>query len=118
MASGLSSAFGFSAFDVIMPCSSMYHATAWGLPFTAAINGCKLVLPCDRMDGARLADLINAEGVTFSGGVPTIWPLYLAHLDTTGTGVGNLKRIVIGCSAVPRGKAGRARTRTRLNYRP
>src|SRR3546814_13442386 len=53
MAAGLSSAFVFSAFDVIMPCSSMYHATAWGLPFTAAINGCKLALPCDRMDGAR-----------------------------------------------------------------
>src|SRR3546814_6900529 len=73
MAASLSSAVGLSAFDVIMPCSSMYHATAWGLPFTAAINGCKLVLPCDRMDGASLADLINEEGVTFSGGVPTIW---------------------------------------------
>src|SRR3546814_9696529 len=48
MAAGLSSAFGFSAFDVIMPCSSMYHATAWGLPFTAAINGCKLVLQIGR----------------------------------------------------------------------
>src|SRR3546814_999208 len=59
MAAGLSSAFGFSAFDVIMPCSSMYHATAWGLQFTAAINGCKLVLPCDRMDGASIADLIR-----------------------------------------------------------
>src|SRR3546814_10349758 len=79
MAAGLSSAFGFSAFDVIMPCSSMYHATAWGLPFTAAFNGCKLVLPCDRMDGASLADLINEEGVTFSGGVPTIWTMYLAQ---------------------------------------
>src|SRR3546814_4043887 len=63
MAAGLSSAFGFSAFDVIMPCSSMYHATAWGLPFTAAINGCKLVLPCDRMDGASLADQIGRAHV-------------------------------------------------------
>src|SRR3546814_11477970 len=53
------------------------------------------------MDGASLADLINEEGVTFSGGVPTIWTMYLAHLDTTGTGVGNLKRLVIGGSAVP-----------------
>src|SRR3546814_20308709 len=43
MAAGLSSAFGFSAFDVIIPCSSLYLATAWGLPFTAALNGCKLL---------------------------------------------------------------------------
>lgn len=105
MAAGLSSAFGFSAFDTIMPCSSMYHATAWGLPFTAAINGCKLVLPCDRMDGASLAELILDEGVTFSGGVPTIWTMYLAHLETSGKGVGDLKRLVIGGSAVPRAMA-------------
>src|SRR3546814_7844713 len=31
--------------------------------------------------------------------------MYLAHLDTTGTGVGNLKRLVIGVSAVPRAMA-------------
>ncbi|WP_422059680.1 long-chain fatty acid--CoA ligase [Sphingopyxis sp.] len=105
MAAGLSSAFGFSAFDTIMPCSSMYHATAWGLPFTAAINGCKLVLPCDRMDGASLSDLILDEGVTFSGGVPTIWTMYLAHLEASGKGVGDLKRLVIGGSAVPRAMA-------------
>lgn len=105
MAAGLSSAFGFSAFDTIMPCPSMYHATAWGLPFTAAINGCKLVLPCDKMDGASLADLILQEGVTFSGGVPTIWTMYLAHLESSGKGVGELKRLVIGGSAVPRAMA-------------
>jgi acyl-CoA synthetase (AMP-forming)/AMP-acid ligase II len=105
MAAGLSSAFGFSAFDAIMPCSSMYHATAWGLPFTAAINGCKLVLPGDKMDGASLAGLITDEGVTFSGGVPTIWTMYLAHLENSGQGVGELKRLVIGGSAVPRAMA-------------
>ena len=105
MAAGLSSAFGFDAFDVIMPCSSMYHATAWGLPYAAALNGCKLVLPCDRMDGASLARLIADEGVTFSGGVPTIWTMYLAHLEAHGLGVGNLKRVVIGGSAVPRAMA-------------
>lgn len=105
MAAGLNSAFGFNAFDVIMPCSSMYHATAWGLPYAAAINGCKLVLPCDRMDGASLARLICDEGVTFSGGVPTIWTMYLAHIAASGQDVGALKRVVIGGSAVPRAMA-------------
>src|SRR3546814_19282202 len=105
MAASLSSAVGLSAFDVIMPCSSMYHATAWALPFTAAINGCKLVLPCDRMDGASLADLLNGEGVTFSGGVPTIWTMYPAHLDTTGQRVGTTKTRVISGRAVTGGLA-------------
>ncbi|QTH24620.1 long-chain fatty acid--CoA ligase [Rhizorhabdus wittichii] len=104
-AAGLSGALGFSAFDCVMPCQSMYHATAWGLPFAAAINGCKIVLPCDRMDGASLQALIQAEGVTFSGGVPTIWTMYLEHLRRSGQGVGSLRRIVIGGSAVPRAMA-------------
>ncbi|MGX7927213.1 long-chain fatty acid--CoA ligase [Tsuneonella sp. HG094] len=105
MAAGLSSAFGFSSFDVIMPCSSLYHATAWGLPFTAAVNGCKVVLPCDKFDGASLQELIKSEGVTFSGGVPTIWTMYLDYLERTGEDVGALKQLVIGGSAVPRAMA-------------
>jgi fatty-acyl-CoA synthase len=105
MASGLAGAFGFDAFDVVMPCSSLYHATAWGLPFGAPINGCKLVMPCDKMDGASLQELIINEGVTFSGGVPTIWTMYLAYLEKTGARPGNLQRLVIGGSAVPRAMA-------------
>lgn len=105
MAAGLASAFGLSAFDVVMPCSSLYHATAWGLPFVCPINGCKLVLPAERMDGASLQELISAEGVTFSGGVPTIWTMYLSHLDQTGQTPGTLNRIIIGGSAVPRAMA-------------
>ncbi len=105
MAAGLSGAFALSAFDCIMPCSSLYHGTAWGLPFAAAINGCKFVLPCDKMDGASLQELIKSEGVTLSGGVPTIWTMYLAHLERSGEDSGSLARLVIGGSAVPRAMA-------------
>jgi len=105
LAAGLSGAFGLSAFDCVMPCSSLYHGTAWGLPFAAAINGCKFVLPCDKMDGRSLQELIKSEGVTFSGGVPTIWTMYLDHLERTGEDAGSLDRLVIGGSAVPRAMA-------------
>ncbi|GAM97555.1 3-methylmercaptopropionyl-CoA ligase [alpha proteobacterium U9-1i] len=105
MGSSLNSAFGFDAFDVVMPCSSLFHATAWGLPFAAPLNGCKLVLPCEKMDGASLQALIVSEGVTFTGGVPTIWTMYLAHLEQTGEMPGRLERVVIGGSAVPRAMA-------------
>lgn len=105
LAAGLSGAFGLSAFDCVMPCSSLYHGTAWGLPFAAAINGCKFVLPCDKMDGRSLQELIRNEGVTFSGGVPTIWTMYLDHLERSGEDAGTLERLVIGGSAVPRAMA-------------
>ncbi|WP_054948205.1 AMP-binding protein, partial [Novosphingobium sp. KN65.2] len=105
LAAGLSGALNFSAFDVVMPCQSLYHATAWGLPFAGAINGVKFVFPCDRFDGASLQQLIVDEGVTFSGGVPTIWTLYLDHLARTGETPGSLQRVIIGGSAVPRDMA-------------
>ena len=105
LAGGLSGAMGFSAFDVVMPCQSLYHATAWGLPFAGAINGVKFVLPGDRMDGASLDELIRDEGVTFTGGVPTIWTMYLAHLAKTEGNTASLTRVFIGGSAVPRDMA-------------
>ena len=107
LGSSLNSAFGFNAFDVVMPCSSLFHATAWGLPFAAPLNGCKLVFPCEKMDGASLQSLIAKEGVTFTGGVPTIWTMYLAHLESSGEEPGKLQRVVIGGSAVPRAMAER-----------
>lgn len=104
-AGGLSGALGFSAFDVVMPCQSLYHATAWGLPFAGPINGVKFVFPCDKFDGASLQKLVEEEGVTFSGGVPTIWTMYLDHLERTGGSPGTLQRVIIGGSAVPRDMA-------------
>ena len=101
MAAGLASAFGFTAFDVVMPCSSLYHATAWGLPFAAPVCGAALVLPGDKMDGASLHELIVTHGVTFTGGVPTIWTNYLAWLKAQDQSPKTLKRVVIGGSAVP-----------------
>jgi fatty-acyl-CoA synthase len=88
-----------------MPCQSLYHAAAWGLPFAGAINGVKFVLPSDKMDGASIDELVRTEGVTFSGGVPTIWTMYLDHLDRTGGSTGTFDRVFIAGSAVPRDMA-------------
>jgi len=102
LASGLTGALGFSAFDAVMPCQSLYHANAWGLPFAGAINGVKFVLPADRFDGPSLDELIHNEGVTFAGGVPTIFTMYLDYLDRAKTGTCGLQRVIIGGSALPR----------------
>ncbi|MFC3052100.1 long-chain fatty acid--CoA ligase [Kordiimonas pumila] len=105
MASSLTSAFALDVFDCIMPCSSFYHATGWGLPFAGALNGCAFALPCDRMDAASLHELVIEEGVTFTCGVPTIWTMFLDYLDRHTKSTGSLQRIVIGGSAVPRAMA-------------
>src|SRR3546814_12268550 len=100
-----------------MPCQSLYHATAWGLPFVAAINGCKVVLPADRFDGASLQQLIQEEEVTFSGGVPTIWTMSLNHMARTAATPASLRHIVPRVSWVPRAMAERFQIRNGVQHR-
>ncbi|MFW2851393.1 long-chain-fatty-acid--CoA ligase [Sphingomonas sp. TX0543] len=90
-----------SARDSVLMVVPMYHANAWGMVYSAPAAGAKLVLPGARMDGESLVDLIEQEGVTFSSAVPTIWQGVLHYLKASGRGLGGLKRVVIGGSAVP-----------------
>ncbi len=69
----LPDSLSLSAHDCLLPVVPMFHVNAWGIPYAAAMNGCKLVLPGPKLDGASLFDLMEAEGVTCSAGVPTIW---------------------------------------------
>src|SRR3546814_17053406 len=101
-----------------MPCQSLYHATAWGLPFVAAINGCKVVLPADRFDGASLQQLIQEEEVTFSGGVPTIWTMYLNHLARTAETTVKFRTIVNGGCIGQESSSGRGCTNVNIQRGP
>ena len=51
----------------------MFHVNAWGLPYVACMVGAKLVFPGPWLDGKSLHELFEAEGVTMSAGVPTVW---------------------------------------------
>jgi fatty-acyl-CoA synthase len=59
--------------DSILIGSSMFHVNAWGLPYSAAIAGAKLVFPGPFLDAESVLDLIEQEHVTLAGAVPTIW---------------------------------------------
>nr|WP_137864271.1 MULTISPECIES: long-chain-fatty-acid--CoA ligase [unclassified Sphingomonas] len=92
---------GITSADVVMPVVPMFHANAWGLPFAVPAAGAKLVLPGRHLDGASLARLIGAEGVTIAVGVPTVWLGLCDHLDATGTHLPSLKRILVGGASMP-----------------
>jgi fatty-acyl-CoA synthase len=94
-------AYCLSARDTILVAIPMFHANAWGFPFSAPAVGASLVLPGRDLDGASLAALIRDEKVTIAGGVQTVWIGLLDHLDATGGEVPSLERVIIGGSKCP-----------------
>nr|WP_312377562.1 3-(methylthio)propionyl-CoA ligase [Delftia acidovorans] len=90
-----------SARDSVLPVVPMFHVNAWGIPYSAALTGCKLVFPGPALDGKSLFELIEAEGVTYAAGVPTVWQMLLGHIKPNGLRFSTLKRTVIGGSACP-----------------
>jgi fatty-acyl-CoA synthase len=92
---------GLSARDTVLPVVPMFHANAWGLAFSCAAAGAKLVMPGQKLDGASVYELLETEGVTFSAAVPTVWLGLLTHMRENKLGLSTLKRVVIGGSAVP-----------------
>ena len=80
----------------------MFHVNGWALPFATAMCGAKLVLPGPDLSPETLVNLIEAEEVTFSAGVPTIWLGVVNYLRATGRKVPSLGKLAVGGSAAPR----------------
>jgi len=87
--------------ETMMPVVPMFHVNAWGQPYYAPLVGAKLVLPGPKLDGESLYNLIQAEGVSNTAGVPTIWLNLLKHTREVGGNLDSLRNIIIGGSAAP-----------------
>ncbi|MCY7319339.1 MAG: fatty-acid--CoA ligase [Ramlibacter sp.] len=100
-AAALPDVMSLSARDSVLPVVPMFHVNAWGIPYSAALTGCKLVFPGPAMDGKSIYELIEAEKVSYAAGVPTVWQMLLGHMKPGGLRFSTLKRTVIGGSACP-----------------
>jgi fatty-acyl-CoA synthase len=81
----------------------MFHANAWGLPYSAAMVGATQAFPGPHLDPESLLDLFAETGTTFSGAVPTLWMGLLQCLQREPDRW-KLKpgmRLMVGGSAVP-----------------
>ena len=85
--------------QVFMPIVPMFHVCAWGYPYACPISGTAMVMPGPRLDGASLHDLIEAEGVIWAAGVPTLWYGLMEHLRNTGGTLTQFKALVCGGAA-------------------
>lgn len=93
---------GLSSKSVVMPVVPMFHANAWGLVFTCPMVGAAMVNPGPQMDGASIFELLDAEQVSFTAAVPTVWLMLLQHLEEQNLKLPYLDTVVIGGSAAPR----------------
>jgi fatty-acyl-CoA synthase len=116
LAESLADCMGISERDTVCPVVPMFHANAWGMPFSALMNGAKLVMPGPHLDAASLVDLFEHERVTITGGVPTIWMGVLQFLDANpgAHDLSSLRAMFVGGSAVPQSLIEAFETRHRL----
>ena len=98
--------FAFSGRDAILILVPLFHANAWSTPFAAALCGAKLVLPGPKLDPESIYRLLEQEGCTMAGGIPTIWLTFLAWLETNRDRLDfsrlKLKSVFSGGTAPPR----------------
>jgi fatty-acyl-CoA synthase len=94
---------GIRETDVMLPVVPMFHANAWGMPFTAVMVGATIVLPGPHLDPESLCDLFQRERVTITGGVPTIWMGVMQFLDANPGryDLSAIRAMYVGGSAVP-----------------
>src|ERR1700676_3760711 len=102
-AEAMADCFAVSCHDTVLPVAPMFHANAWGLPYTCVMTGARLILPGPNVDPESVLDLIQQEHVTLACGVPTVWLGVLSALEKNP---GRWKfqspvRIVIGGTAPP-----------------
>ncbi len=100
-AAGTIDALAISQRDTVMPVVPMFHVNAWGVPFLAPMIGAKLVMPGPKLDPASIIEIVEAEGVTMSLGVPTVWLAVRDELEKRDAYLPTLTSLVIGGSACP-----------------
>lgn len=95
---------GMAQSDVMLPVVPMFHANAWGMPYATAISGIKMVYPGPHLDPVSILEDFEQEKVTVTAGVPTIWMglLQLLDKDPKKYDLSNLRKLVVGGSAVPK----------------
>ena len=102
LAEAMADQFGISEDDRILHIVPMFHANSWCLPFTAVMVGADQVFAGPNPQPRDICQLIQAEKVTFTGAVPTVWIAVKELCEKEGFDISSLRTIAIGGSAAPK----------------
>lgn len=92
---------GICEADRVLIIVPMFHANAWGTPYSAWLVGADIVMPQEFLTGEALVRVIPDTRPTVSCGVPTIWNDLLAWSTTHEVDLSSLRSVVAGGSSVP-----------------
>ncbi len=100
MAETSASSVGMTEQDRILVIVPMFHANAWGTPYSGWLAGTDIIMPQMFLMGDALARVINEQKPTLACGVPTIWNGLLSL--STPVDFSSLRMVTAGGAAVPR----------------
>lgn len=103
--------FGIGQDDRILLLPSMFHANAWGLPYSAWFSGADLLLPREHLKAADLRRMVDLERPTITALVPTLMNDLLREDESEPLDLSCFRAIVSGGSAVSPGLIRRVRDR-------
>ena len=102
LASMGANAFGIGEADRILLMPPMFHANAWGLPFSGWFAGADFILPGPHLQPETMREMIRQSAPTFTATVPTILNDLLKADREEPLDMSSFRMIVAGGSAVSR----------------
>jgi fatty-acyl-CoA synthase len=97
-----SGVFGFTDRDRVLVIVPMFHANAWGMPYSGWMAGADFLMPGRFLQAVPLCRMITTERPTVSGAVPTIWNEVLHYVEKNPADLSCFRLVACGGSAVPR----------------
>ncbi|TDG15343.1 fatty-acid--CoA ligase [Seongchinamella unica] len=110
LASRATDTFGICERDRILLLPAMFHANAWGLPYSGWLSGSDFTLPGPHLQPEGIKRMIALDRPTFTATVPTILG-DLLHADAQDLDMSCFRMLVCGGSAVPPAMIDAARDR-------
>ncbi|MCW5892260.1 MAG: long-chain fatty acid--CoA ligase [bacterium] len=94
-------AFAICERDRILSVVPMFHANAWGLPYTGTMVGADQIYPGPQPTPRDICRLVQELRVTVTAGVPTVLLGMLQVLEQEPFDLSSLRAVPCGGSAVP-----------------
>lgn len=100
LASMAANAFGLSEADRILLLPPMFHANAWGLPFSGWLAGADFILPSSYLQPDMIRQMIALSAPSFTATVPTIVNDLLRMDEEQRLDMSSFRLMVVGGSAM------------------